>query len=63
MEEFRTRGATLVLVSHSPKQVSELCQRAVWIHEGRVVMEGPSADVVGAFVDHTAPGPPQSAAV
>src|SRR5262249_28517273 len=63
MEEFLRRGATLVLVSHSPQQVSELCRRAVWIHEGRVVMEGSSADVVGAFVDHTAPGPPQSAAV
>jgi ABC-2 type transport system ATP-binding protein len=63
MQGFLARGATLMLVSHSPQTVRELCQRAVWLHEGRVVMEGPSADVVGAFVDHTAPGPPQSAAV
>lgn len=60
--EFLARGATLVLVSHSPDQVKELCKRTVWIHEGRVVMDGPSSDVVGAFVDHAIPGLAQSAA-
>jgi ABC-type polysaccharide/polyol phosphate transport system ATPase subunit len=63
MEEFLARGATLVLVSHSPKQVRDLCQRAVWLHEGKVVLEGTSAEVVDAFVKHTTPVQPQSAAV
>src|SRR5262249_30495960 len=62
MEEFLARGATLVLVSHAPAQVVELCQRAVWLHEGHVVASGPAADVVQAFVDHALPGAPQSAA-
>jgi lipopolysaccharide transport system ATP-binding protein len=62
MEEFMARGMTLVYVSHSPKSVVELCRRAIWIHEGRIVLDGPSADVVRAFVEHTTPGHPQSAA-
>jgi ABC-type polysaccharide/polyol phosphate transport system ATPase subunit len=62
MQGFLARGATLVLVSHSPEQVVELCQRAVWIHEGRVVLDGPAAEVVRAFVEHANPGVPQSAA-
>ena len=62
MEEFLARGATLVLVSHSPQQVRDLCQRAVWLHEGKVVLEGTSAEVVDAFVKHTTPAQPQSAA-
>jgi len=61
--EFLARGATLVLVSHSPEQVVELCSRAVWIHEGKVVMDGASADVVRAFVDHATPEHVHSAAV
>ena len=61
--EFLARGATLVLVSHSPEQVVELCRRAVWIHEGRVVMDGPSAEVVRAFVEHAIPEHLHSAAV
>src|SRR5262249_44518275 len=59
MGEFLARGATLVLVSHSPQVVLQLCQRAVWLHEGRVVVDGPASDVVQAFVDHAIPGEPQ----
>jgi homopolymeric O-antigen transport system ATP-binding protein len=62
MEEFMARGMTLVYVSHSPKSVVELCQRVVWLHEGRIVADGPAADVVRAFVEHTTPGHPRSAA-
>jgi ABC-type polysaccharide/polyol phosphate transport system ATPase subunit len=52
IEEFRARGATLVLVSHSLHSVTEICRRAIWIDAGRVVTDGPSADVVDAFVAH-----------
>ena len=63
MGEFLARGATLLFVSHDPQQVVELCKRAVWIHDGRVVMDGASADVVRAFVDHATPEHPHSEAV
>jgi len=59
MGEFLARGATLVLVSHSPESVLELCQRVVWLQEGRVVADGPAADVVRAFVEHATPGSPR----
>lgn len=62
LEEFLARGATLILVSHSPQSVLELCKRAIWLHEGRVVADGPAEDVVRAFVDHAIPGHQQSAA-
>jgi lipopolysaccharide transport system ATP-binding protein len=62
MEEFMARGMTLVYVSHSPKSVVELCRRAIWLHEGRIVLDGPSAEVVRAFVEHTTPDHPRSAA-
>ena len=61
IQEFLSRGATLLFVSHSPQAIIKLCQRAIWIHEGRVVADGPAADVVGAFVDHAIPSRPQSA--
>ncbi len=49
------RGATFVLVSHSPTTVLELCARAIWIDNGRVRADGPAADVVAQF---TGPPPP-----
>ena len=42
MKDFRRAGKTIVFVSHSARQVNETCDRAVWIHEGRVVREGPA---------------------
>jgi ABC-type polysaccharide/polyol phosphate transport system ATPase subunit len=49
MKEFRRAGKTIVFVSHSARQVNETCDRAVWIHEGRVVREGPAAEVTEAY--------------
>ena len=40
MDEFRRSGKTIVFVSHSTRQIQEICNRAVWIHEGRVVRDG-----------------------
>jgi ABC-type polysaccharide/polyol phosphate transport system ATPase subunit len=49
MNEFRRSGKTIVFVSHSARQVNEVCDRAVWIHEGRVVREGPAREVTEAY--------------
>lgn len=49
MKEFRRAGKTIVFVSHSARQINETCDRAVWIHEGRVVREGPAAEVTEAY--------------
>jgi ABC-2 type transport system ATP-binding protein/lipopolysaccharide transport system ATP-binding protein len=52
IEEILHRGATLVLVSHSPDAVLQLCQHVVWLEEGKVVAEGPAREVVHSFVSH-----------
>ena len=49
MNEFRRSGKTIVFVSHSARQVNEVCDRAVWIHEGRVVKVGAAAEVTEAY--------------
>ena len=54
--EFLARGATLVLVSHSPESVLQLCQQVVWLEEGRVVADGPAREVVEAFVTRAISG-------
>jgi len=49
MNEFRKSGKTIVFVSHSTRQVNEICDRAIWIHEGLVVREGPAPEVTEAY--------------
>lgn len=43
--ELRERAGTIFLVSHAAQTIEELCTRAIWIHEGRIIADGP-ADVV-----------------
>jgi len=46
---FQEGGGTLVFVSHSSAAVVNLCRRAIWLEQGRVVMDGPAKDVSEAY--------------
>lgn len=47
--EFLSGGGTLLLASHNLYQVEKLCQKAIWIHRGRVEAAGRAADVTRAY--------------
>ena len=42
MEEMLSSGTTLLFVSHSIDQVKELCDHALWLDHGKMVMSGES---------------------
>jgi ABC-2 type transport system ATP-binding protein len=46
---FVRKGATVVLVSHDLEELQSLCSRAIWVAEGRVIADGPSASVVDQY--------------
>lgn len=50
--ELRERGATVLFCSHNLYQVRSLCQRAAWIHGGRIQAMGATEDVVTAYESH-----------
>ncbi len=47
--EFRAQGRTIVLVSHDLGAVARLCDRAMWLDQGRVAACGSVRDVVNAY--------------
>jgi ABC-type polysaccharide/polyol phosphate transport system ATPase subunit len=49
VDSFRRRGKTIVLVSHSANMVRSICQRAIWIQDGLVRMDGPVDDVASVY--------------
>ena len=51
---FRESGKTIVFVSHDPEAVRRLCTRAIWLDSGRVRMDGPVDDVLGAYLNASA---------
>ena len=46
---FRNSGRSLLCVSHASGMVQQLCDRAVWLDHGELVMTGAIADVMEAY--------------
>lgn len=40
LREIKADGTTIVIVSHSLSQIEQICDRSIWIHEGRIKEEG-----------------------
>lgn len=49
MIELMSGGTTVLLVSHSAEQITELCSRAIWLEKGRMKMIGPAEEVCRAY--------------
>jgi len=50
---FRASGRTIVFCSHNMYQVKKLCDRALWLRDGRVAALGAVDEVVDAYLEHT----------
>lgn len=40
LAEIRDRAGTIFLVSHAAQTIEQMCTRAIWIHEGRLIQDG-----------------------
>ena len=49
MNELMSGGTTVILVSHSIKQIERLCNRVTWLEKGRVRMTGDAKTVCEAY--------------
>ena len=49
--EFRKKGVTILLVSHSLGQVETLCDRAMWIDKHQIKAIGEASEVCKAYFE------------
>jgi lipopolysaccharide transport system ATP-binding protein len=60
MAEVSHQGRTILLVSHDLSTIRRVCDRAIWLDRGEVKCDGPTTDVVAAYladnVEHSRPG-------
>lgn len=50
MQEMLANGTTLLFVSHAIETVRELCDHAIWINKGEVMMKGEVNEVCDAYL-------------
>jgi lipopolysaccharide transport system ATP-binding protein len=51
VEGMMKEKRTLVFVSHDMSSVTRFCQRALWLEQGRIVLDGPAGDVAAAYTE------------
>ena len=53
MRELREEGKTMVFVTHSMESVRNLCDRAIWLYDGQVRMDGNTQEVIDEYLKVT----------
>lgn len=48
--KFKAEGCAIVLVSHEPGQIQELCDEVLWLRAGQLMAHGETGIVVGQYV-------------
>lgn len=49
IDAIQQHAGTVFMVSHNAEAIKRGCERAIWLDDGRVVMDGPSESVVDAY--------------
>jgi lipopolysaccharide transport system ATP-binding protein len=50
MEDVARYGRTVLFVSHNMRAISRLCQRGIWLEEGRIAEVGPVDQVIQSYL-------------
>src|SRR5260370_25045514 len=50
MQDLRGGGRTVLFVSHNMAAVENLCSRGIWIANGTVRLDGPTHEVIEAYM-------------
>jgi lipopolysaccharide transport system ATP-binding protein len=53
MGDVAREGRTVLFISHSMTAVNSLCKRVIWLSQGEIVEDGPSAQVVANYLAKT----------
>lgn len=52
MMEIKSKGTTIVIVSHSLSQVERICDRSIWIDGGKIRMQGEPNEVHPKYMEY-----------
>lgn len=52
MKEIRKRGTTILFVSHSIHAIRNFCDRAIWLKNGKLIMDGNAEEVTEKYKEY-----------
>jgi len=51
LRKLQSKGCAVLLVSHEMPAIQRLCSRVMWLDKGKVVADGPTDEVIGAYLE------------
>lgn len=45
LTEIRENAGTIFIVSHAPQTIERICTRGIWLHQGRIIADGPAQEI------------------
>ena len=52
LREIKASGTTIVIVSHSLGQIEQICERSIWIQDGKIRAEGIPYEIHPMYLDY-----------
>lgn len=52
MEKIRSRGTTIIFVSHNLYRIEAMCSRAIWLNKGRILAIGDTRKTISSYLDY-----------
>lgn len=53
MLDLKKNGKTMIFVTHSMESIKKLCDRAIWLNDGKIQMDGNVDEVISKYVEVT----------
>lgn len=53
MKELKKEGKTMVFVTHSLGSAQELCNRSIWLCDGKIKMDGDTNTIIEKYIEET----------
>jgi ABC-type polysaccharide/polyol phosphate transport system ATPase subunit len=54
LDQLMERARIVVFATHALDLLPKMCERSIWLDHGQIVLDGPTADVVSAYLDAVA---------
>lgn len=51
LKEIKASGTTIVIVSHSLSQIEQMCDRTIWLNDGKICAEGSPRDIHPLYME------------
>ena len=55
LDQLMERARIVVFATHALELLPKICERSIWLDHGQIVRDGPTAEVVSAYLDAVTP--------